>query len=519
MASKSKSTPVRGTEGRSVAAAYLRMSTESQNYSLHHQEQALIQYASVNKIDIIKTYVDAGKSGLNAKGRPGLLELLDDVKNGTVPFELLLVYDISRWGRFQDVDESAYYEYVCRQGGLNVVYCAELFTNDGSPIASILKSIKRLMAAEYSRELSAKVFAAQCNMITLGFRPGGSAGYGLRRVLLNSEGEARQVLEYGQKKALTSDRVALVLGPPDEVAIVQQIYKWYVLDRLGHGRIAAMLNCCGVRDERGKPWTKDVIRNLLTSEKYVGNLVFNRTSYKLKNVSVSNPESMWVRKNNAFPALIPHDLFTAAKAERERRTKRYTDDELLEGLRHIQNVHGRVSGLLIYATPQLPAVETFRYRFGSLTAAYRQAGIVNEHAANAARAKRRIQDLRMALYFDVMKFAREGGATSDGHNGRNEILINNRLLVRLYVARGRPYKSGRCRWIVPCELFTGADFVVVAQMLPTNTELKSFYLFPSNAFGEHNLVLREEEPEAYAGNAFNTLRSVFGLTHERGSRR
>lgn len=512
---QSKLTSFSTNSGRPVAAAYLRMSTESQNYSLHHQEQALKQYADVNQIDIVKMYIDAGKSGLNAKGRPGLLELLDDVKNGDVACDLLLVYDISRWGRFQDVDESAYYEYVCRQGGLNVVYCAELFSNDGSPIASILKSIKRLMAAEYSRELSAKVFAAQCNLVTLGFRPGGSAGYGLRRVLLNSAGEPRQVLEYGQKKALTSDRVALVLGPPDEVAIVQQIYKWYVQDRFGHGRIALMLNYCGVRDERGKPWTKDVIRNLLTSEKYVGNLVFNRTSYKLKNVSVSNPESMWVRKNNAFPALISDDVFTAAKAERQRRSKRYTDAELLEGLRQIQIVHGRVSGLLIYAATHLPAAETYRYRFGSLTAAYRQAGITNEQVANAARAKRRIQELRMALYIDVMRFAREAGATSDGRNGRNEVLINNSLVVRLYVARGRPYKSGRCRWVVPCEIAVDTDFVVVAQMLPANTDLMRYYLFSSRSIGDHDLLLREEEPDAFAGNAFTTLRSVFGLVDER----
>ena len=50
---------------------------------------------------------DAGKSGLNIRGRNGLTRLIDDVEAGDPGFEVILVYDISRWGRFQDADESA----------------------------------------------------------------------------------------------------------------------------------------------------------------------------------------------------------------------------------------------------------------------------------------------------------------------------------------------------------------------------------------------------------------------------
>jgi DNA invertase Pin-like site-specific DNA recombinase len=93
----------------------------------------------------------------------------------------VLVYDVSRWGRFQDVDESAYYEYICKRANVSIHYCAEQFENDGSLSSSLLKTIKRTMAGEYSRELSVKVFAGQCRLIERGFRQGGPAGYGLRR--------------------------------------------------------------------------------------------------------------------------------------------------------------------------------------------------------------------------------------------------------------------------------------------------------------------------------------------------
>jgi len=38
---------------------------------------------------------------------------------------VILVYDVSRWCRFQDVDESAYYECICKRAGINFAYCAE----------------------------------------------------------------------------------------------------------------------------------------------------------------------------------------------------------------------------------------------------------------------------------------------------------------------------------------------------------------------------------------------------------
>jgi len=55
----------------------------------------------------------------------GLRELLKDVESGKAAFSAVLVYDVSRWGRFQDADESAYYEYILKRFNIGVHYCAE----------------------------------------------------------------------------------------------------------------------------------------------------------------------------------------------------------------------------------------------------------------------------------------------------------------------------------------------------------------------------------------------------------
>ena len=152
------------------AAQYVRMSTEHQRYSTENQADAIQRYAEERGYQIVKTYSDAGKSGLRIQGRAGLTQLIEDIEGGQTEFKTVLVYDISRWGRFQDADESAYYEYVCKRAGISVEYCAEQFENDGSPVSTIVKGVKRAMAGEYSRELSQKVFAGQCRLIELGYR-------------------------------------------------------------------------------------------------------------------------------------------------------------------------------------------------------------------------------------------------------------------------------------------------------------------------------------------------------------
>src|SRR5436309_3114219 len=106
------------------AAQYVRMSTDHQKYSTENQGDAIAEYAAAHGMQIVRTYADEGKSGLNIGGREALKLLIDDVEEHRADFEVLLVYDVSRWGRFQDADESAYYEYLCRRAGVRVVYCA-----------------------------------------------------------------------------------------------------------------------------------------------------------------------------------------------------------------------------------------------------------------------------------------------------------------------------------------------------------------------------------------------------------
>jgi DNA invertase Pin-like site-specific DNA recombinase len=167
------------------AAQYLRMSSENQRYSTENQQNAIAEYANQHGYQIVTSYIDVGKSGLSLKGRDSLRQLLSDALAARRNFDAILVLDVSRWGRFQNPDQAAHYEFLCRQAGLRVVYCAEPFGEDVAPITTIVKHLKRVMAGEYSRELSVKLARAKRQQAELGFRQGARVIYGFRRVLVD----------------------------------------------------------------------------------------------------------------------------------------------------------------------------------------------------------------------------------------------------------------------------------------------------------------------------------------------
>jgi DNA invertase Pin-like site-specific DNA recombinase len=314
------------------AVEYVRMSTDHQRYSTENQSEAIHQYAAARGFEIVGTFADAGKSGLRLDGRDALKRLIEIVKGGQADFKAILVYDISRWGRFQDADESAYYEHVCTRAGITVHYCAEPFENDGSPMASIFKTVKRSMAGEYSRELSTKVFTGQCRLIELGYRQGGPAGFGLRRMLQDHTGATKGLLSKGEHKSIHTDRIVLALGPEDEVAVVRDIFRTFVMDGRSEREIAEDLNARNIPADLGRPWTRGSVHQILINEKYVGDNVWNRTSFKLKKRRVRNEPSMWIRAEKAFPAVIDRHQFEAARAIIQARSFRLTDEEMLISL-------------------------------------------------------------------------------------------------------------------------------------------------------------------------------------------
>lgn len=119
-------------DARVLAAAYLRVSTGQQQFSLANQGQ---RHRTVRPGTWFRHRPDLcgpREERPALKHRPGLRQLIEDVVKGSHTYRAILVYDVSRWGRFQDSDEAAHYEFVCKSAGVPVRYCAKTFTNDNT---------------------------------------------------------------------------------------------------------------------------------------------------------------------------------------------------------------------------------------------------------------------------------------------------------------------------------------------------------------------------------------------------
>src|SRR5258706_10851736 len=98
-----------------------------------------------------------------------------EVQAAAAKFYAILVYDVSRWGRFQDADEGAYYEHLCSRAGIRVHYCGEQFDNDGSIGSILLKNVKRVMAGGNRPENSRQVIFCPSWFVGPCFWAGGPA--------------------------------------------------------------------------------------------------------------------------------------------------------------------------------------------------------------------------------------------------------------------------------------------------------------------------------------------------------
>ena len=496
---------------RARAAQYVRMSTEHQQYSTENQAAAIRQYAEQRNIEIVRTYADEGRSGLRLDGRGGLKKLIEDVETGKVDFTTILVYDVSRWGRFQDADESAYYEYVCKRAGITVQYCAEQFENDGSPVATIVKGVKRAMAGEYSRELSAKVFAGQCRLIVHGFRQGGTAGYGLRRMLIDQSGARKGALARGEYKSIQTDRIVLVPGPPEEVETVLWMFRAFAEEGKPEHEIAGILNARGVFTDLGRPWTRGTVHQVLINEKYAGDNVWNRISFKLKKKRVRNSPDMWVRAAGAFEAIIDRALFQAVQAIIGERSQRLTDAELLEGLRRLFAERGYLSGLIIDETDQLPSSSTYQSRFGSLLRAYELVGFTPDRDYRYVEINRLLRQMHpVVVAATVTEIERIGGKV-DLDPVTDLLNVNGEFTASIVIARCRETAAGSLRWHIRFDTKLSPDVTVAVRMDRPNQSALDYYLLPRMDMTATRLRLAEHNGISLDAYRFDTLDPLYGM--------
>jgi len=488
------------------------MSTDHQKYSTLNQQDAIAVYAANRGLTIVCTYKDEGKSGLHIERRGALQRLIGDVKARRTDFEFILVYDVSRWGRFQDVDESAYYEFICKEAGIQVLYCAEQFENDGSLASAIHKTLKRGMAGEFSRDLSTKVFAGQCRIVRLGFHKGGPPGYGLRRFLLNDGQIPKMQLERGQQKSLQTDRIVLVPGPAAEVDIVRRIFSAFVQERKSVRLITWGLNELQIPNALGNPWSTRNVVDILTNERYIGNIVFNRTSFKLQQKRVVNPPEMWVRRDNAFEPIVSRDIFIAAQALIAQRRRPRSAQQKLDRLNASTREKEALSQEIRAAGRDAGRPKQPERRFSSLGAAHGMSVFQPKPLNYVNDPEARIGSIACSAAAAIVTAIETHGGHAVSLDEGRLLHINDGLRLAIGVAWSAPNGNYGVYWSVRIDRQINSHLTLIIRMDATNERALAYYLLPTS------LLSRFKKGELRLSNAvfrdacrFENLETLFRM--------
>lgn len=352
---------------------YIRMSTEHQDLSPDMQKVAIENYAARNRMKVIGTYLDAGRSGLTLQKRPAMKKLLRDVTSPDREFSAVLVYDISRWGRFQDTDASAYYEYHCRLHGVDVRYVQEPFSSTDSALSALMKSMKRAMAAEFSRELAVKTRQGQAAAIAKGFHLGTLPCLGFRKIAVAKADGSERLLELADHKAGHREHVRWVWGPEVEINLVRRIFTLYATTEISVVALARQLQSEGIRAKNGQLLSEWMLYSFLRSESVLGNFLWGRAENKRRH---TESDERFTRVVGMAEPIVSRSIFNAVQIKLARRKHVVLSREtLLESLRGALSENPQLRGHQL-KTHGCPCRETYIKRFGSLTAAWAAAGAI-----------------------------------------------------------------------------------------------------------------------------------------------
>lgn len=281
-------------------AAYCRVSTdeEDQLNSLETQMQYYTSKIAENpNWTMVGIYADEGITGTRADKRDKFMKLMRDCQKGKVDY--ILTKSTSRFAR-NTVDSLTWIRKL-RAIGIGVYF--EEQNLDSSKVENeTLIGFFSVMAQSESESIS------------------GNVKWGIHKRMRNGT-YAVQFNMLGYKRGDDGEPYIV----PEEAENVREVFNRF-LDGASLGQLKDFLENKKVLTRRGKSeWSISVIRGMLSNEKYVGDILYQktyRTDCISKKVKVNRGEMTRYLVSNNHAPIIDRDTFNLVQAELSRRTSK-----------------------------------------------------------------------------------------------------------------------------------------------------------------------------------------------------
>lgn len=220
------------------------------------------------------------------------------------------------------------------------------------------------------------------------------------------------------------------------------------------------------------------MQQILTNEKYIGNNVYDRRSFKLKQKRVANGPEMWIRSEGAFDAIVELKQFQKVQAIIAARNPRFSDEEMLERLNRLYQRHGYISGLVIDEADGMPSSGAYAHRFGSLIRAYSLVGFTPDRDYHYIEVNRLLRLFHGDEVERVIHEITRLGGTVTRNPVTDLLTINGEFTASVAVARCRETSTGGLRWKIRFDTGLVPDITIAIRMERTNTAALDYYLLP-----------------------------------------
>ena len=298
-------------------AEYIRLSREdgdkAESDSIGNQRKLITDYLK-DKDDFVlyDTYIDDGFTGTNFK-RPSFKRMIADIEAGKV--NCVIVKDLSRFGR-DYIDTGKYLERYFPDHEVRFISITDNI-DSMKQAYDMLLPIKNIFNEQYARDISKKVHASMKTKQRAGEFIGAFASYGYKKS--------------------PADKSKLVI---DEYAagVIRKIFKLYI-EGYGKIRIAAILNEDGIvcpseykkingdnyrnsnRLDSTSYWTYSTVNRILQNEMYIGNMVQNKKSQRMRGKSKAQDKEDWIVVKGTHEAIIDNETWNKVQDLLKRRTR------------------------------------------------------------------------------------------------------------------------------------------------------------------------------------------------------
>lgn len=293
--------------------------------------------------------------------------------------------------------------------------------------------------------------------------------------------------------------------------MVVNMYEWFVHSHWNERQIADHLNALRIRTDLGRAWSRATVHQVLTNEKYVGNNVWNRTSFRLKIEHRRNNPDEWVRCDGAFEPIVPQDLFRAAQQIVSSRHRHLSDVEMLDALRKILTASGFLSGWIIDEHENTPSSSAYASRFGSLLRAYSLVGFRPQHDYRYIEINEALRRLHPSIVDEIVIGVESVGGWVTRAEITDLLLVNGEFTVSVVVVRCKTIASDRRRWIVHLDRALMPDITIVVRMDANNQFPTDYFVLPSIDFPSNVSDLREENQFFLEAYRFDDLSLFYAL--------